>query len=55
MEAGGCCGWGKKKIAEPVTGDAGRLEDMKESVRAVELRRNSDNLHCFHSAFIGGL
>jgi hypothetical protein len=32
-----------------------RLEDVKQSVRAGELPRNSDNLQCFHSAFIGGL
>jgi hypothetical protein len=32
-----------------------RLEDVKQSVRLGELPRNSDNLQCFHSAFIGGL
>ena len=32
-----------------------RLEDVKQSVRADELSRNSDNLQYFHSAFIGGL
>src|SRR5450755_2800667 len=30
-----------------------RLEDVKQSVRAGELPRNSDNLQCFHSPFIG--
>jgi hypothetical protein len=32
-----------------------RLEDVKQLFRADEFSRSSDNLRCFHSAFIGGL